>query len=268
MEQFKDCRFTVVVPVYNEEGNMDALEKALAGYLRRMGSAACVLLVDDASTDGSLRRIISMCRRNEGFYYIALECNGGLSAALKAGIDAVRTPLVGYMDADLQTTPEDFDLLLPYAEEYALVTGVRVDRRDGWFKRLQSRIANAFRRMMTGDEATDTGCPLKVMQTAYARRVPFFIGLHRFLPAMMLLQGGRVMEVPVRHFPRTAGVSKYRLRNRLVAPLIDCFAYRWMRNRYIDYRIAADNLPADVVKDEARVRRTAGQSAPEAAVHA
>lgn len=96
--------------------------------------------------------------------------------------------------------------------------------------------------MMTHDGVQDTGCPLKVMHTDYARRVPFFTGMHRFLPALIQLQEGRVKQVPVRHFPRTAGVSKYHLWNRLVSPFMDCFAYRWMKKRYINYSVSDDNF--------------------------
>lgn len=142
----------------------------------------------------------------------------------------------------MQTTPEDFNLLLSYIEDYELVMGIRANRKDSAFKKLQSRIANGFRRMMTHDGAQDTGCPLKVMHTDCARRIPFFTGMHRFLPALVLLQDGRVKQVPVRHFPRTAGVSKYHLWNRLVSPFIDCFAYRWMKKRYINYRVAENNF--------------------------
>ena len=114
--------------------------------------------------------------------------------------------------------------------------------KDTIFKKLQSKIANGFRRMMTHDGVQDTGCPLKVMHTDYARRVPFFTGMHRFLPALIQLQEGRVKQVPVRHFPRTAGVSKYHLWNRLVSPFMDCFAYRWMKKRYINYSVSDDNF--------------------------
>ena len=150
---------------------------------------------------------------------------------------------MGYIDADLQTTPEDFERLLPLAADHQLVTGVRAERKDTPFKRFQSRIANSFRRMMTHDGATDTGCPLKVMQIGAAQRIPFFKGMHRFLPALILLQeGASYKEVPVRHFPRTAGVSKFHLWNRLVSPLADCFAYRWMRKRTINYRVKQNDL--------------------------
>lgn len=242
MNKTKNYELTILVPVYNEEDNISALEERLSVFLPSARRSACVLFVDDGSTDDSLNRIREICRRHIDFFYLALEQNSGLSAALKAGIDATFSPYVGYMDADLQTAPEDFNLLLADIDDYELVTGIRANRKDTPFKKLQSKIANSFRRMMTHDGMQDTGCPLKVMHTDYARRVPFFTGMHRFLPALILLQNGRVKQVAVRHFPRTAGVSKYHLWNRLVSPFIDCFAYRWMKKRYINYRVASDNL--------------------------
>ncbi len=235
-------QLTIIVPVFNEEDNINALEERLSLFLPKSRYSACVLFVDDGSSDRSLERIKEICIRHTSFFYLTLEHNGGLSAALKAGIDATKSPYVGYMDADLQTTPEDFNLLLADIEDYELVMGIRANRKDTFFKRLQSMIANGFRRMMTHDGVQDTGCPLKVMHTEYAQRVPFFTGMHRFLPALILLQHGRVKQVPVRHFPRTAGVSKYHLWNRLVSPFLDCFAYRWMKKRYINYRVAENNI--------------------------
>lgn len=234
--------FTIIVPVYNEEDNMEAVGQRLAAYLPTALRRACVLFVNDCSTDNSLALIKDICARNEHFYYITFERNGGLSAALKAGIDYAWSPLVGYIDSDLQTAPEDFNLLLEHAGEAELVTGIRANRKDSGFKKLQSKIANGFRRFMTHDGATDTGCPLKVMHTDYAKRVPFFTGMHRFLPALIQLQKGHFIEMPVRHFPRVAGKSKYHLWNRLAGPFKDCFAYRWMRKRYINYNIDGSNL--------------------------
>ncbi|MCD8387195.1 MAG: glycosyltransferase family 2 protein [Bacteroidales bacterium] len=234
---------TIIVPVYNEEDNMPALEERLGKFLPTCKCSACVLFVDDGSKDKSLPLIKDICARNKDFYYISFAQNRGLSAAMKAGIDHATSPYVGYIDADLQTAPEDFNLLVDYIKDYPLVMGIRANRKDTGFKKLQSKIANGFRRMMTHDGVQDTGCPLKIMHTDYAKRVPFFTGMHRFLPALILLQdGGKVKQVPVRHFPRTAGVSKYHLWNRLVAPFMDCFAYRWMKKRYINYTIADQNL--------------------------
>lgn len=242
MNKTSNYELTIIVPVYNEEDNMSKLEELLSVYLTKALRSACVLFVNDCSTDGSLAKIQDLCRRHTSFYYISLEKNGGLSAALKAGIDSTASRFVGYMDADLQTVPDDFNLLLADIDQYELVMGIRANRKDKWGKRIQSKIANGFRRMMTHDNVQDTGCPLKVLHTDYAKRIPFFTGMHRFLPALIMLQNGKVKQVPVRHFPRTAGVSKYHLWNRLVAPFVDCFAYRWMKKRYINYRVAENDV--------------------------
>ena len=235
--------FPLIAPVNNEQANIGRLGEAFRQYLPAASRKSCVLFVDDGSTDDSLEGLRRICGRNSGFYYLAFLHNEGLSAALKAGIDHAESPLVGYLDADLQTRPEDFERLLPLTADHELVTGIRAGRKDSPFKRFQSKFANAFRRMMTHDGATDTGCPLKVMRTPAARRLPLFRGMHRFLPALILLQeGASYAEIPVPHYPRTAGVSKFHLWNRLIAPLMDCFAYRWMRKRAINYRVGQSNL--------------------------
>lgn len=246
MNETSKYQFTVIVPVYNEEDNIEELERQLNKFLPTAQYKSCVLFVNDGSSDQSLSRIQKVCAENKDFFYLSLAHNGGLSAALKAGIDATESAYVGYMDADLQTTPEDFNLLLAHIRDFELVTGIRANRKDTAFKRMQSKIANSFRRMMTHDGMQDTGCPLKVMHTKYAKRVPFFTGMHRFLPALFLLQNGRIKQIPVRHFPRLKGTSKYNLGNRLWGPFADCFAYRWMKPRYINYEVAQQ----DILKEE------------------
>lgn len=113
--------------------------------------------------------------------------------------------MVGYIDSDLQTAPEDFNLLLEQIEHYDLVTGVRSNRKDSFVKNMSSLIANGIRRAFTNDGMDDTGCPLKVIKTAYAKRIPMFKGLHRFLPAMILLQNGKIIQIPVQHFLELPG---------------------------------------------------------------
>lgn len=235
---------TIIVPVYNEEDNIYALEERLGAYLPTAvdGWTACVLFVNDGSTDSSPAKLKEICARNDHFFYADLAKNTGLSGAMKAGIDAAESAWVGYIDADLQTTPEDFNLLIPYAGEYEMVMGIRTGRKDSFVKNMSSKIANGFRRMMTHDGVADTGCPLKILRTDYAKRIPFFTGMHRFLPALIQLQGAQVKQIPVRHFPRVAGYSKYNLWNRLLGPFKDCFAYRWMKKRWINYQIADNNL--------------------------
>ena len=233
---------TILVPVYNEEDNMLALSKRLADYLPHAAKSSCVLFINDGSFDHSGERICSICATYDHFFFIELSCNTGLSSALKAGMDCVCSPYLAYIDADLQTAPEELNLLIPYLDDYELVTGIRFNRKDTGFKKIQSRIANKFRRMMIKDDAIDTGCPLKIMHTDMARSLPFFKGMHRFFPALIQLAGGRVKQVKVSHFPRVAGVSKFTLRNRCLAPLIDCLAVRWMQKRHIAYSILSDNF--------------------------
>lgn len=242
MNKTANYRLTIIVPVYNEEGNIERLEKELGDFLKIARVSSCVLFVNDGSKDKSGELLKDICQGHPDFYYMELAKNGGLSAAMKAGIDYSYSEFVGYIDADLQTAPEDFNLLLEHVEEYEMVMGIRTGRKDSFVKNMSSKIANGFRRSMTHDGVEDTGCPLKILRTDYAKRIPFFTGMHRFLPALIQLQHGKVKQIPVRHFPRIAGKSKYNLRNRLVGPFKDCFAYRWMRKRYINYEVAENNL--------------------------
>lgn len=234
--------FTIIIPVYNEEENIYTLEEKLLWFLSQSALTACVLFINDGSTDRSRQRILEVCSRHDHFYHLGLARNSGLSAALKAGIEATWSPYVGYMDADLQTTPQDFNLLFPYIRDYEMVLGIRAIREDSYIKKASSLVANSFRRMMTHDGIQDTGCPLKIMHTEFARRVPLFNGMHRFLPALIQLQNGRVKQVPVKHFPRMAGKSKYNLWNRLAGPFMDCFAFRWMKSRYINLQVTENNI--------------------------
>jgi dolichol-phosphate mannosyltransferase len=231
--------FTIIVPVYNEEDNLNRVEKELLAYSNIAIKKTAVLFVNDGSLDASLTIIKTICDRNEAFGYISFKNNKGLSAAIKAGFDHVSTDLVGYIDSDLQTSPEDFNKLLEHIDTYDLVTGVRADRKDNFVKNMSSTIANSIRRGFTHDGMDDTGCPLKVLKTQYAKRIPMFKGLHRFLPAMILLQEGTIIQIPVRHFPRVAGIAKFGVWNRLLGPLLDCFAYLWMKKKYINYTIAS-----------------------------
>lgn len=192
MNKTKDYELSIIIPVYNEEDNLDRVEKELSAFLPHALVRSCVLFVNDGSRDTSLDRIKAICSRHDDFFYISSTANHGLSTAMKAGIDAIESRLTGYIDSDLQTNPEDFNLLLEYASDYQLVAGIRAKRKDTFFKRLQSKIANGFRRSMTGDTATDTGCPLKVMWSSYAKRLPFFDGMHRFASRADDARGGTV----------------------------------------------------------------------------
>jgi glycosyltransferase involved in cell wall biosynthesis len=231
-------KFTIIVPVYNEEENLLRVEKELLNYTKIATKTTKILFVNDGSKDKSQELIEDICNRNPEFTFISFKENRGLSTAIKAGFDHIETEFIGYIDSDLQTAPKDFNLLLERITEYDLVTGVREGRKDSFVKNMSSKIANGIRRVFTHDGMDDTGCPLKVIKTEYAKRIPMFKGLHRFLPAMILLQKGKIIQIPVQHFPRIAGQAKLGLWNRLLGPLMDCFAYLWMKRKYINYTIS------------------------------
>jgi len=233
-----DYLFTVIIPVYNEEANLLRVEQEMLSYIKIAAKSTKVFFVNDGSKDKSQGLIETICDRNPEFNFIVFKKHRGLSAAIKAGFDYADTELVGYIDSDLQTSPNDFNLLLDHIVEYDLVTGVRSNRKDSFVKNMSSKIANGIRRSFTHDGMHDTGCPLKVIKTSYAKRIPMFNGLHRFLPALILLQNGKIKQIPVQHFPRIAGQSKFGLWNRLLGPLIDCFAYLWMKKKYINYDVS------------------------------
>ena len=233
-----EFELTIIIPVYNEEGNLDRVHREMKAFLTIAKKKTKILFVNDGSKDNSQSLIEKICANNEEFTFISFEKNYGLSVAVKAGFDYTNTPWLGYIDADLQTAPEDFNILIDLTPEFDLVTGVRSNRKDSFVKNMSSTIANGIRRTFTNDGMDDTGCPLKIIRTEMAKKIPMFNGLHRFLPAMILLQNGKITQTPVRHFPRMAGESKFNLWNRLLDPLQDCFAYLWMKKKYINYRVA------------------------------
>ncbi len=231
--------FTIIVPVYNEEEGLERLFNHLDNYILKASKITKILFVDDGSTDRSSAMIQSFCKDYPAFSYLLFDKNYGKGAALKAAFDVVETPLLGYIDADLQTYPEDFERLFPFIPEYDLVTGWRKERKDTFIKRISSKIGNGVRILFTNDKMHDTGCPLKIIKTDFAKKIPMFKGLQRFLPAMVLLQNGKIKEVEIKHYPRLAGKSKYSFKNRFMGPLIDCFAYVWMKKTYIHYKVAS-----------------------------
>ena len=216
---------TIIVPIYNEEENIYRLSVELKKYIEISLIKTVILFINDGSNDNSEEILKKICLSDENFEFINFKKNKGLSAAIKAGFDLCNTSLVGYIDADLQTNPEDFN-----AVRDALDTAFGL-------KNMSSFTANSVRILFTNDNMNDTGCPLKVIKSDFAKKIPMFKGIHRFLPAMILLQEGKVKQIPVRHYKRIAGQSKFGLFNRLIGPLIDCFAFLWMKKKYINYQI-------------------------------
>lgn len=232
---------TIVVPVFNEEESLPRFFVELDTFAEKTPIRIQTIFINDGSTDNSLEILEKECNSRKCCRYLSLDKNYGLSTAIKAGIDHCQTSLIGYIDADLQTHPSDFLEFLDFFPEYDMVNGIRRQRKDTLIKRLSSKFANGYRRLMINDGIDDTCCPLKMIKTDYARQMPFFVGMHRFIPALVQLQGGKVKQLAVSHYPRYAGTSKYHLFNRLVGPFFDTLAFRWMRSRYIRYEVANPN---------------------------
>jgi glycosyltransferase involved in cell wall biosynthesis len=237
---------SLVVPVYNERDNLPVLVeeigRALAG--RGEGGRYEIVAVDDGSTDGSLDVLKALKREHSEIHIVAFAANAGQTAAFAAGFGAARGRVIVTLDADLQNDPADIPVLLAELEQSgaAAVAGYRVDRRDSSWKRLQSRIANGVRNQLNRETIRDTGCSLKAFRAEALRALPMFNGMHRFLPTLVRMQGGRVTEVPVHHRPRRFGKTKYGMWNRVFRALVDALAVRWMQRRALRYRVR-EELP-------------------------
>lgn len=232
-------QISVILPVFNEEGNLRALLEEITATLRARDARFEVIAVDDASSDGSLARLHELQGVHPELRVLRHRYNAGQSAAFAAGFAHARGAVVVTLDADGQNDPHDIPALLDALQPgIDCVTGIRRQREDSPMRRLSSKVANAYRNWITGDHVTDAGCTFRAVRRAALREVPVFNGLHRFLPTILRRQGFVVIELPVNHRPRLAGQSKYGVRNRLWRGLRDCFAMRW----YAARAIRADRL--------------------------
>jgi len=228
---------SVVFPVYNEEENLPVLLDEIRTALEKQPWSWEVVAVDDGSRDGSLDVLKQLRREHPMLRIVKLARNSGQTAALDAGWAAASGRYVVSLDADLQNDPADIPSMLRLLERenVDMVIGVRVDRKDSLAKKVQSRIGNSVRDWITGDRITDTGCSLKLVRREQIGRIGMFNGMHRFLPTLVRMDGGRVIEMPVNHRPRRFGHSKYGAMNRAIRGLADCFAVRWMASRKLRY---------------------------------
>ena len=228
---------SIVVPLYNEEQSVAMLQRELADALNGLDYE--IIFVDDGSRDETVARIAANPRTR----VLRFEKNAGQSAAIFAGLQAVRSEVAVLIDGDLQNNPADIPRLLAEISRGAdLVCGYRVRRKDTLLKRISSRVANFVRSRFTRDGVRDTGCTLKAMRRDCIGALVPFKGMHRFIPALVKGAGYRLVEVPVNHRPRRFGQSKYGLGNRALRATVDMFGVRWLLSRRFNYQVRDDSV--------------------------
>lgn len=228
------AKLAVVVPVRNEQGNIrpliDEIGRALGGVNFE------IIYVNDASTDATASVLAECAAEYPGLRVVTHKDACGQSAAIVSGIKAARAAVIATIDGDGQNDPADIPRMLAVYNEAdnnarLLVAGLRAERKDTWVKRISSRIANRVRCRLLHDDTPDTGCGLKIFSRRAFMEMPHFDHMHRFLPALMLRQGGRVVSVPVNHRSRRSGVTKYGLFDRLWVGISDLFGVIWLMKR-------------------------------------
>lgn len=233
---------SVVVPLHNEAENVRPLALEIRDALE--GKVAYeIVYVDDGSTDTTWIAIQDLTGELPRLRAIRHAACAGQSTAIATGVAFARAPVIATLDGDGQNDPADIAKLIEVFDAAAdrqrlLVAGQRAKRRDTFVKRLSSRVANGVRSRMLGDRTPDTGCGLKVFDRNAFLVLPHFDHMHRFLPALFLRNGGRVVSVPVNHRPRARGVSKYGLFDRLWIGIVDLFGVMWLKNRRMMPEIA------------------------------
>lgn len=249
---------SVIIPVKNEAGNIAPLAAEIVAALNGIASYE-IVCVDDGSDDSTVAEIRRLQASLPLLRLIRHARSYGQSAAIRSGVKAAAGHWIATLDGDGQNDPADIPALWRIAqgvrtdvsggqEARLLIAGHRARRRDNWSKRSASLIANAVRRRLLHDDTPDTGCALKLFPRALFLDLPYFDHMHRFLPALVLREGGIVRSVPVNHRPRQRGISKYGVLDRLGVGIVDLFGVIWLRRRatrpeYIEAEMRPSETP-------------------------
>lgn len=238
---------SVVVPVKDEADNVLPLVREIVAALDGVRPFE-IVYVDDGSTDGTFEKLTAAKGEFPMLRVVRHQGCFGQSQAIQTGVRHAGAPLIATLDGDGQNDPADIPALLQRfdgeggsADARLMIAGWRAKRKDTWLKRISSKVANAVRGSLLGDATPDTGCGLKVFPRTMFLAFPGFDHMHRFMPALTIRAGGRVVSVEVNHRPRERGQSKYGLFNRLWVGIVDLFGVMWLNRRPNRVRIAADD---------------------------
>jgi dolichol-phosphate mannosyltransferase len=226
-------KLSLFLPVYNEEENLPRLNEKVFEAMRALGHSFEVIYVDDGSTDRGLELLKQFAAQDARVRVISFRRNYGQTAAMAAGIDAARGEVLIPMDADLQNDPADIARLLDKLDEgFDVVSGWRKDRQDAYLTRtFPSRIANGLISRIGGVPLHDYGCSLKAYRREVLKDVRLYGEMHRFIPIYAAWAGARVTEIPVAHYARTAGQSKYGL-SRTIKVVFDLVTIKFMASYF------------------------------------
>jgi glycosyltransferase involved in cell wall biosynthesis len=230
---------SLVIPCYNEAGNLRELIAAIRAAADPLDLPYEIVITDDCSTDNSWD-ILKELAGDPRIRAQRLARNSGESAASFAGMKAARGKFIVTLDADLQNDPKDLPKFLDALKTHDCVCGTRVKARgegDNFLRVASSRIANAVRNKLSGEQITDAGCTYRAFKRECLDDLKFFRGMHRFLPTLFKIEGRTVTEIEVAHNPRFAGRSHYGVWNRLFASFYDLLAVRWMKRRMFRWQI-------------------------------
>jgi len=231
-----DVQLSVVVPVYNEEDNIEPLVSEICSALDDEFRYE-ILYVDDGSNDRTIEVLQEIALKLSHLRIIRHSENYGQSTAMATGVRKANAKAIVTLDGDGQNDPADIPKLFNQFQKDAvkteniLIVGLRRKRRDSWLKRISSKVANAVRSRILKDGTPDTGSGLKVFSRKIFLELPFFDHMHRFLPALFIRNGGRVISIEVNHRERERGISKYGLQNRLWVGIIDMMGVVWLQKR-------------------------------------
>ncbi|MBI4666408.1 MAG: glycosyltransferase family 2 protein [Nitrospinae bacterium] len=222
-------RISLVVPIYNEEDNIEPFMAEVVSVLERLEGGFEIVAVDDGSKDGTYEKLVALHKKDRRIRVIKFRGNFGQTAAFAAGFDHARGEIIITIDADLQNDPKDIPAMVAKLEEgFDIVAGWRKDRKDKFVsRRLPSIIANRIISSTTNVHLHDYGCSLKVFRREVIKNIKLYGEMHRFIPAIASWMGVSVAEMPVNHRPRVAGKSKYGI-GRTIRVLLDLLTVKFL----------------------------------------
>ncbi|MCM8786911.1 MAG: glycosyltransferase family 2 protein [Candidatus Omnitrophica bacterium] len=229
--------YSVVIPVFNEEGSLEILQGQLSSILDKITDDYEIIYVDDGSTDSSLEILKKLKSKYQKIKIISLKRNYGQSAAFFAGFKYAKGAWLITLDSDLQNPPDQILALIKEKDNFDFITGVRKKRKDNFLKKVSSKIARFFRWLILADVTLDTGCSLRLFKREIIDVIPFFKNFHRFFTFLVRNFGFKIKEIEVEHNRRMIGKSKYTTLKRLKEGIFDLIGVFWLKRRLIKIKI-------------------------------